>query len=302
MHSNFFKKAVSFFIFLTVVLSGALYFKNAQAADLAIRCRDDESSCSSEPSNAPLFNETAVAPGQVITKTFSARNEKSGVCDLKLSVTSAGANSDFSKAMFTSITSERGDEFGVSLSGVATSAKNFSDVVAASPIDLGSIDPYNSKNFSWSVKFSEGATNALQGARTNFDIGLNFQCDEPSGNSRNESSSSSESGTTGVVAGKTVKKTSSPTPTASPSILGKLFEKIKPDVLGATENNLISPSITSTPGVAGASTESNSSNNLSVNSFFPDSWYNWLWILIVILLLVIAYLLFDKYSKKKSIK
>jgi hypothetical protein len=304
MHKNLFGKAILAVIFL-VVLSGGFYIINAQAADLALRCRDDGSGCSSDPDNVPLFNETNVVPGQAISKTFSARNEKSGVCDLKLFVTSETANSDFSKNMYTSITSERGDEFGVSVGGVATSAKNFSDVVSASPIDLGSIDPYNSKNFSWNIKFNAGATNALQGAKTNFDIGLNFQCDEPSGNSENRgSSSSSGSGTTGQVVKKTIKKaptaTPAPTiaPTVVPSIFGRLVAKLRPNALVASDNSANTPSPTVVPDVAGANIE----NNAVAKFFTAGFWCKWSWIIIVILILIILYLLTDKYLKRKNIK
>lgn len=298
MHKNKPALLVVFIVFFFSLLSLTVYAGNAEAANLSIRCRDDGSACSSDPDNVPLFNETNVVPGQAISKTFDARNERSGICDLKLSVTSGSANSDFSKNMFTSISSGAGDEYGVSLNGKATSAKSFSDMVANSPLDLGSIDPNNTKSFSWNVKLSENASNLLQGAKMNFDVDFNFQCDTPSeGSSGSNGGESSSPGTTIVptIAGKTVTRT--PTPTPATSFLGRLTNRLGSGIFGGSVDFQAVQSPGVSPEVAGDSTPAGNSSTTGIGSSFLCSW---LWLLVIILLCIIAYLLLEKYRNSKN--
>lgn len=289
------KKLSGVIILLAIFISILAFAKKAEAADLNVRCRDDESRCSSEPSGTPLFNETNLAPGQIVTKTITARNEKSGVCDLKLTVSSENANTDFAKNIYVAITSERGDEFGVSLDGTVTNAKNFFNLVSESPIDFGSIDPYNTKNFSWKAKFSENALNELQGKATTFNIGLNFECDEPASENGGDGSSSG-SNPQRTVSGKTTKKTvPSPTPTPTPSVLGNLVSKLRGtnnSGTTATPVATVYPTASPSPEVAGESTVS-STNNFS-SSFIGQLLKKWSWLVLLLLFLIFLFFIWKR--------
>jgi len=281
---------------------------SAQAANMTLLCGDEGSSCDLSPAGTPLFNELNVAPGQSYTKTFDAVNDRSGVCSLYLSVVSTEPNSELAKNMFTAITSNDRPEYGIMASGAATNSKTFYDIYRNSPVDLGSIDPHDSKSFSWNIKLSEDTPQSLSAAGTNFDISFNVQC-ETSGGGDGDGDEEGSSGPTSnpTVSGKSTKK---PTPGSSaPSVLGNFINSVTSSFSGSDSGNLnpeeeTQPSSQPSPEVKGASTvktdPSSNKNLLSLALAFLKNPRNWFWVLVVIAVIFYLFLLWKRRKKEEN--
>lgn len=150
----------------------------ALAEDLLVVCPrgGGPGSCSMSPDNEPLFDEDDFKPGDTRRQNFEVRNERDEVCELTFDVDETKQEpNDFADRLFTLIEEGSTDWYGQGDSNAATDDKNLDDLYGAGPIDLGIIDPDETRNFKWIVTFDRDAGNEYQRAETKFD--LNFECE-----------------------------------------------------------------------------------------------------------------------------
>jgi hypothetical protein len=143
------------------------------ASYLKITCAP-HAQCSNSHSNAPLFYETNMLPGDTVTKTLTVVNQdKKEACSLKVKIYNnrkRPEGSQFPSQLHTVIRKN---------GAVFLSNKTIQDLYAQQLIDLSTVPAHGSVVYSWAVTFDPASGNTFQSNRTAFDLSAAFSCDKP---------------------------------------------------------------------------------------------------------------------------
>lgn len=142
------------------------------ATELRIACNSNDS-CNIEPSNAPLFSESNIVPGAVITEKLIVRNESAvDGCVLKTKLEKEGATDEsFSRVMLLSISQETYPQNVLGLTPL------YDFFHATDPIPLVTMNPDSITQSSWHLSFSPDADNSHQGKTLSFIAYFSLECD-----------------------------------------------------------------------------------------------------------------------------
>lgn len=157
---------------IIIFLLGFFLFTRPAVAgnNLAITC--DQQQCS-HLSNLPLFSETNIYPGYLISQTLTVTNSRSDDCQLHFKATAHDSppNNLPSQIMF-SITNSPDVLYSNSLANLTSASYHF----------LSQIGTGQTQTQIWTASFNSSAGNSFQNLATNFDLNFNFSCgqEEPS--------------------------------------------------------------------------------------------------------------------------
>ncbi len=155
---------------ILLILVATFFFsvKSVFAADLSVVC--SESSCSTSPAGAPLFNEVGFAPGQSITRTIYVQNNNSNDdCSLNLIVKNPHDETNLASVLAAVINDGSTNLY----------SDLFSQLFPTKTINMGVIPKSGSKTFSWLVTLNSAADNSYQNSQTTFDFDMAFTCGVP---------------------------------------------------------------------------------------------------------------------------
>lgn len=142
------------------------------ATELQITCNSN-AACNIEPPQAPLFSESNIVPGTIITEKLIVRNESfDDGCVLKTKLEKEGATDEsFSRVMLLSISQETYPQNVLGLTPL------YDFFHATSPIPLFIINPGASAESNWQLSFSPDADNSHQGKTLSFIAYFSLECD-----------------------------------------------------------------------------------------------------------------------------
>ena len=159
--------------FLFFICLDLIPVSKVKAADQTITC--SASGCSGF--SGALFNETNMAPGYSVTKTFAVDNtDNSDNCSLFMSAQNTTAPDQFANfptRLITVINDGVNDLFG---DGTGVNPKNFSDLFSQGNIFLGTVPANGNKSYNWFVNFNKDSGNTYQNNNLTFSFSLNFSC------------------------------------------------------------------------------------------------------------------------------
>lgn len=167
-------------LILSISLGASLIPKYIYASEIEIVCNQGEDSCDVKPSDTSavfedvIFPHYDLKPGDEFNRTMVVTNNREEVCSFTIynfvvnedTLTTTGEL--FSEELLTEFTGD----------GTTTGEINFATLFSTTPLFLGNIDPGETIDFDWRVKFDSTAGNEFQQAILDFDFDWTFTCND----------------------------------------------------------------------------------------------------------------------------
>jgi len=199
---------------LAPLLFLAIYFFPSviSATDKTITCTN--SACTQD-NPSPLFYETNIYPGFLVSKELKADNTRPDICNLNFSASDTKEfSSNLPGQIMISVTSGVITHYSGSLESLFTSFNH----------SLGTLDAGTSAPYLFTASFNQGAGNEFQNLTAKFNLNVNFEClEETSPTSTPTPISTAVSVSEGSVQGVTISNNpsdcSDTAPTGAPTLL-----------------------------------------------------------------------------------